>query len=115
MNTIEFEVVLKPLDALGLIKERVSMAIDFERIAHTVDGKQAVTLVMTKPHFRESNIHTVTVTIDNLQGKTVINTVGSSSLHGMTGIDINSPEHLAMDVKNVFSKVIIENTLHEKL
>lgn len=115
MNVIRFEVEMNPIEALGIIKSKIKVVQNYEKIAATTDGRKAVTLVLTKPHFRESVEHSVVVTIDDLNGRTEINAIASSSLHGMTGIDIKSPGHLAMDVKAAFSGMIVEDTLYEEL
>ncbi|MBQ8276778.1 MAG: hypothetical protein IJZ02_09195 [Clostridia bacterium] len=99
-----FTVSLSPAHAAERICDAVEGgSLTGELIDHYVigraDGGQCIVLVFEKHYYRAGNRLTLTVTIDDMSGKTRVHTVGGGGGEGLFGFDwgaAESFEHVAV-------------------
>lgn len=110
---IELTVDVKPFQAVQLILEDMDLksTLIFEDYKVTeVDEKEISILVFEKFFLRTGNTATLTVTIDNISGVTIIKCISAGNGDGILDIDLGAGKSFMKPIRKKLEPHIIEIT-----
>lgn len=109
MSKCEFRVGIEPMEAFNLVKQEQSAELLEEDFKDLGDGKQIGVLVFEKFFFRTNSRASLVVIIDNINGYTNVNAIGSGGGNGMIfKFDWGASDDFASGVKDILRDYLIE-------
>ncbi|TCK98184.1 hypothetical protein EDC19_0602 [Natranaerovirga hydrolytica] len=109
MSLISFKVSKSPEEVLNMIKKGLSYELIHERVHHIEGDMISIVLVYEKYYMRNSSRAALTVTINNFNGYTQVESISAGSSQGLFfNIDWGAGEEFANSVKHILKEFIIE-------
>lgn len=111
MAVRNFRVKLTPIEAMETIKEwvlgRSVSGTLVDQYIRTVDDKTIIVIILEKYYMRTSNRASLTVTIDNFEGKTNVHAVAAGTSEGLLRFDWGAGKNFSNSVENALNPYII--------
>ncbi len=109
MGVYSFKVSKSPLEALEYLKRRMDYELVYEKV-HNIKGDMTSIIVVYEKYFmRNSSRAALTVTMNDFNGVTEIESISAGSSQGMIfNFDWGAGDKFANSVKNLFEDYIID-------
>ena len=111
MAARNFRVNLTPTEAMETIKEwvlgRNVSGVLVNQYERKIDDKTVIVIILEKFYMRTSNRASLTVTIDNFEGKTNVHAVAAGTSEGILRFDWGAGKNFSNSVENALNRFII--------
>lgn len=109
MSIYKFKVSLSPEEAFDYLKNNMTSELIYEEAHTREECIKSYILIFEKYYFRSENRAALTVTINNFDGDTEINSISAGSSKGMIfNFDWGAGDDFAASVESLFKKFLTE-------
>ncbi len=108
MHKCSLVVSLSPLEVIEKLKEEEGAEFVYEEFHKIENGKNFGTLIFEKYFIRVMRSVSLVVLVNNISGKTVVNTVATGSPKGLISLDWGAGDNFAKSIKEIFTGYIVE-------